>query len=252
MEKTLQVLGPAGRDFVVVYRGVERETYSCAPDCERRLTLGDSPVYFSDVLAQSGARNAGRKIAPPNSSRADIVSALLNAMRQRFSALPATFNNAILLSRCTVFRHRSKGTRGRCDAFRHSKPLGQAARCAPARCIGALRAPAGRRRGGRIRTRGAAVLRVVVRDHGDGAGVLRRPVAGGGRGRSGAAGDDRAGAERRLQPGRLQEKRRMHAARRRTVRLHQQAFSSTSRTTPASARPARRRRLPTASSTPRS
>jgi Pilus formation protein N terminal region len=61
LEKTLQVLGPAGRDFVVVYRGVERETYSCAPDCERRLTLGDSPVYFSNVLAQSGARNAAAK-----------------------------------------------------------------------------------------------------------------------------------------------------------------------------------------------
>jgi hypothetical protein len=61
LEKTLQVLGPTGRDFVVVYRGVERETYSCAPDCERRLTLGDSPVYFSNVLAQSGARNAAAK-----------------------------------------------------------------------------------------------------------------------------------------------------------------------------------------------
>jgi hypothetical protein len=61
LEKTLQVLGPTGHDFVVVYRGVERETYSCAPDCERRLTLGDSPVYFSNVLAQSGARNAAAK-----------------------------------------------------------------------------------------------------------------------------------------------------------------------------------------------
>lgn len=61
LEKTLQVLGPAGPDFVVVYRGVERETYSCAPDCERRLTLGDSPVYFNNVLSQSGARNAAAK-----------------------------------------------------------------------------------------------------------------------------------------------------------------------------------------------
>ena len=25
----------------------ERETYSCTPDCERRITLGDSPTYFT-------------------------------------------------------------------------------------------------------------------------------------------------------------------------------------------------------------
>jgi Pilus formation protein N terminal region len=57
MNKTIQVLGASGDDVVVVYKGVERETLSCAPDCERRITLGDSPNYFNNALTQSGARN---------------------------------------------------------------------------------------------------------------------------------------------------------------------------------------------------
>src|SRR5471032_237460 len=56
MDKTVRVLSPSGGDLVVVYKGIERETYSCAPDCERRITLGDSPAYFSATLLQSGTR----------------------------------------------------------------------------------------------------------------------------------------------------------------------------------------------------
>ena len=39
---------------VVVYRGVTRETYSCAPNCEPRVTLGDAPGFFGVNLAQTG------------------------------------------------------------------------------------------------------------------------------------------------------------------------------------------------------
>ena len=60
---TVQVVGPGTHDLVVVYRGVERESYSCAPNCERRITLGDSPAYFSAVLSQTGQRNGSA--APP-------------------------------------------------------------------------------------------------------------------------------------------------------------------------------------------
>ncbi len=56
MDKTVQVLSAASGDLVVVYKGVERETYSCAPECEHRTTLGDSQNYFSSSLSQSGAR----------------------------------------------------------------------------------------------------------------------------------------------------------------------------------------------------
>jgi hypothetical protein len=57
LSKTLQVQGPGTEDVVTVYRGVERETYSCAPACERRITLGDSPAYFNPTLGETVARS---------------------------------------------------------------------------------------------------------------------------------------------------------------------------------------------------
>lgn len=59
MNTTVQVTGPSKSDLVVVYKGVERESYSCAPECEKRLTLGDSTAYFTNILSQSGARMGG-------------------------------------------------------------------------------------------------------------------------------------------------------------------------------------------------
>jgi hypothetical protein len=56
MEHQIQVQGPLG-NVVVVFRGVERESYSCTPDCERRITLGDTPSYFAATIGQSGAMN---------------------------------------------------------------------------------------------------------------------------------------------------------------------------------------------------
>jgi Flp pilus assembly secretin CpaC len=54
-QKMIQVQGPRD-NLMVVYRGVERESYSCTPKCERRITLGDSPSYFDTAIAQTGAR----------------------------------------------------------------------------------------------------------------------------------------------------------------------------------------------------
>ena len=54
MEHSIEVQGPRDR-VVVVYRGVDRESYSCTPNCERRITLGDTPAYFTATLTQAGA-----------------------------------------------------------------------------------------------------------------------------------------------------------------------------------------------------
>ena len=54
MDKLIQVESPT--EAVVVYRGAERESYSCAPKCERRLTLGDSPAFFEPLMSQAGNR----------------------------------------------------------------------------------------------------------------------------------------------------------------------------------------------------
>ena len=45
------MIGP-GDAIVVIYRGIERESYSCAPVCEKRITLGDSaPIYGANLTA---------------------------------------------------------------------------------------------------------------------------------------------------------------------------------------------------------
>jgi hypothetical protein len=54
-KEIVEVASPV--DVVVVYRGVTRESYSCTPHCERRITLGDSPEYFATTLGETGDRN---------------------------------------------------------------------------------------------------------------------------------------------------------------------------------------------------
>jgi Flp pilus assembly secretin CpaC len=54
-EELVRVKGPL--ENVVVYRGMSRESYTCAPNCERRITLGDSPEYFETTLTQTAVRN---------------------------------------------------------------------------------------------------------------------------------------------------------------------------------------------------
>jgi Flp pilus assembly secretin CpaC len=56
MDETIEVRGP-NENVVTMYRGVERESYSCTPKCERRITLGDSPAYFDATLQQTGRRD---------------------------------------------------------------------------------------------------------------------------------------------------------------------------------------------------
>jgi hypothetical protein len=56
MNRSILVTG-AQDHVVVVYRGINRESYSCAPNCERRITLGDTPEYFEATLSQAGNRN---------------------------------------------------------------------------------------------------------------------------------------------------------------------------------------------------
>jgi hypothetical protein len=56
-EYTVSVSGPTESDKVVVYRGVERETWSCAPKCEHAVVLGDSAPYFNAASGQIVSRN---------------------------------------------------------------------------------------------------------------------------------------------------------------------------------------------------
>jgi hypothetical protein len=62
-EQQVRVRAPS--DAVVVYRGVARESYSCSPYCERRITLGDTPDFFDTTLGQTGNRNARAQQGQP-------------------------------------------------------------------------------------------------------------------------------------------------------------------------------------------
>jgi hypothetical protein len=55
VDRLIQVEGPQDQ-IVTVYRGVERESYSCMPICQRRVTLGDAPGFFSQTMGQSDIR----------------------------------------------------------------------------------------------------------------------------------------------------------------------------------------------------
>jgi hypothetical protein len=70
MRTTVHVTGPAADHLVVVYRGVNRETYSCLRECEPRITLGDEAGFFTGALAETSSRNGaaagnGAGGAPP-------------------------------------------------------------------------------------------------------------------------------------------------------------------------------------------
>jgi hypothetical protein len=66
-EQTVVVVGPVDKT-VVVYRGIDRATYSCAPNCEQRITLGDEDKFFTNAMTQSGVRNTQSLAAGAGSS----------------------------------------------------------------------------------------------------------------------------------------------------------------------------------------
>jgi hypothetical protein len=57
VDRIIQVEGPTDYQLITVYRGVERESYSCMPVCQRRVTLGDGGEYFKSTLEQAGTLN---------------------------------------------------------------------------------------------------------------------------------------------------------------------------------------------------
>ena len=53
VDRVIQVEGPTDQ-LITVYRGVDRESYSCMPVCQRRITLGDGDSYFKSAMDQAG------------------------------------------------------------------------------------------------------------------------------------------------------------------------------------------------------
>jgi Flp pilus assembly secretin CpaC len=53
VDRIIQVEGPTDQ-VVTIYRGVDRESSSCKPICQRRVTLGDGESYFKSAMDQAG------------------------------------------------------------------------------------------------------------------------------------------------------------------------------------------------------
>jgi Flp pilus assembly secretin CpaC len=53
VDRLIQVEGPTDQ-LITVYRGVDRESYSCMPICQRRVTLGDGDTFFKTTMDQAG------------------------------------------------------------------------------------------------------------------------------------------------------------------------------------------------------
>ncbi len=54
-EKIIEVGGAL--NAVVVYKGVNRETYSCMPHCQPVIAPGDNQAFFNQALVQTTTRN---------------------------------------------------------------------------------------------------------------------------------------------------------------------------------------------------
>ncbi len=66
-EHTITVSAP--ESGLTVFRGADRETLSCAPNCQRTLVPGDSSAVFDSVASQNGTRN-GLSTGNPGSAPA--------------------------------------------------------------------------------------------------------------------------------------------------------------------------------------
>jgi hypothetical protein len=62
-QRDVTVGSPRKPDVVVVFKGVDQESYSCAPECVPRVaTLGDATQYFGNTLGETTARNGAAAI----------------------------------------------------------------------------------------------------------------------------------------------------------------------------------------------
>ncbi len=54
-ESTIEVI--AGDNALIVQRGLDRQSYTCAPRCQPSVRLGDDAKYFGEVSAQVQTHN---------------------------------------------------------------------------------------------------------------------------------------------------------------------------------------------------
>lgn len=58
LAESLVRVSSASDSVVTVQRGMDRESYSCSPECRPSIQLGDGQKYFGETAAQASSRNA--------------------------------------------------------------------------------------------------------------------------------------------------------------------------------------------------
>ena len=58
LAEALVTVQAATESVVVVQRGLERESYSCTPNCQPAILLGDGNKHFGETSGQAGQRNS--------------------------------------------------------------------------------------------------------------------------------------------------------------------------------------------------
>jgi Flp pilus assembly secretin CpaC len=57
-ESMIRVISSNNPNALIVQRGMDQQSYSCAPKCEPTVKLGDDTKFFSEVASQSQAHTA--------------------------------------------------------------------------------------------------------------------------------------------------------------------------------------------------
>ena len=74
VDRMIQVEGPTDQ-LVTVYRGIERESWSCTPICQRRVTLGDGESYFKSAIDQAGSLTSQASGAAAAAAKRELIAA---------------------------------------------------------------------------------------------------------------------------------------------------------------------------------
>ena len=107
VDRQIQVEGPTDQ-LVTVYRGVERESYSCMPICQRRVTLGDGDGYFKSVIDQAGTLS-GQAAGAGTKSQTELFRFWLNQNRTAVAASTSLSANSISARTSSLRRQLTSG-----------------------------------------------------------------------------------------------------------------------------------------------